>query len=39
MSEDTHLKDEMLEVSFTNEADAHALEREEGKHDVSGARM
>lgn len=25
----------MLEVSFTNEADAHALKREEGQHDVS----
>lgn len=25
----------MLQVSLTNEADAHALEQEEGQHDVS----
>lgn len=31
----THLKKEMLQVSLTNEADAHALEREEGQPDVS----
>jgi hypothetical protein len=35
MSDDTHLKKEMLQVSLTNEADAHALEREEGQHGVS----
>ena len=30
-SKNTHLKDEIFKISFTDEADAHALKRKEGR--------